>query len=293
MSTYPQAPREPPAAYHNGGSDFEKNPAYEKDESPLGSGHGGEYDVQTGETNQLHRSLKDDCHWRRDWRWSLRRCGSALEKGPGRAGRALPRQRRLLHLHLPLHRDLVGLRLRVGLRHLLADGLALRNHRRRSHHQLLAGRCEREYRRVDHRLPGRPLCHPDLRRPRVRRGRVRAQRHQDPSMYRLHHPRHHHRLRWRADGQPRLHRRSLLARTLLGVQERLPRVLRQLRQRRLRLRRHRVGRPRGGRGGEPAQGHPHRDQAGLLAYLLLLHYQLALDRLDRARKLRRIARRNR
>ncbi|KAK0962826.1 hypothetical protein LTS01_019626, partial [Friedmanniomyces endolithicus] len=59
MSTYPQAPREPPVAYHNGVvHDYEKNPVYEKDESPVGSGHNGEYDVQTGETAALHRSLK-------------------------------------------------------------------------------------------------------------------------------------------------------------------------------------------------------------------------------------------
>ncbi|KAK1071333.1 hypothetical protein LTR74_003463 [Friedmanniomyces endolithicus] len=59
MPTYPQAPREPPVAYHNGVvHDYEKNPVYEKDESPMGSGHNGEYDVQTGETAALHRSLK-------------------------------------------------------------------------------------------------------------------------------------------------------------------------------------------------------------------------------------------
>ncbi|KAK3110368.1 hypothetical protein LTR53_015416 [Teratosphaeriaceae sp. CCFEE 6253] len=53
MSTYPQEP-----AYHNGNGDYEKGAVYDdKSTSPNGDSH-GEYDIQSGEQNQLHKSLK-------------------------------------------------------------------------------------------------------------------------------------------------------------------------------------------------------------------------------------------
>ena len=128
------------------------------------------------------------CHWRwvvhqfrkcfPDWRARLRphrlhhRRSLDLphDASSRRTGCHVPDQRSLHHVHLPLHRPFLGLRLRMAICHQLADCPAVRDISCLQHHPLLA-RIERHQRCcMDHATSSCFACHSIFRCKGIRRG---------------------------------------------------------------------------------------------------------------------------